>query len=1087
MGLARPLGRWLTLAGAFWALALWPSSAGAQATEPSPAVAPGANEAPSDSMPNLGPPPSLEGLAGLVLTRVEVVTLGGRWALPVTLRRVRPGDTLSPEVARRALQELVDSGRYSEVRAEADADGQGARLRLLVLPRRIVASVKITGGQLQDEDTRNAAGTDTSDEITAPGLLECAARVRAFYVKSGFPQANVAPDAIDTDDPMRVVVVLHVVPGPARLIASRVIRVYPAPSERLKTLLTGYAAGVGDRADEDALVRADHDEQDAVRKGGFHLADVRHHLEQSGAGEVLVVDVQAGPFFHVRFEGNRHFDESDLEDALDLEASDDRGPNTLASRLEKFYVERGFFDVRVTAEVRGRKSDVENDLVFRIREGESVHVALREYPCLTGNRGADEVGAEIDSFLSEALPGSSFIGTVDPEAIDAALGPRGTTGARVVPLQLNPWRTYVEEVYDRATKHLQELYRSEGYLSATVGPVVLMRRACDKRSPPGRCMPIGARVRPPVLCPVGNDLPVADDAPAQACVPDPKKGIRCEPEVALHIPVKLGPRAVLWDASFEGNRVLVEAELEKLAELDLGGPLSQVELEKARHRLLDEYQERGFAFATVELRVELSPDRTRARARFLVNERERVRVKDIIVRGAERTNEELILGRVAFARGDYYQRSRVRATEERLATLGVFSSVTVALEDPEVFAKEKVVVITVHERDPQYVATGAGVSTGDGLRVLFEYGQRNLAGQAIKFTARIQLGYLPDFLIFEPDVRQNFDKLATQDRLERRNTISLEFPEVGLGPLFPFGVDIVDVRDNSRDFGITKDAGIVTLSYRPTTRFVTQVGGSLELNNADIFADKKISDLVQENPALAARLRVPDGRTYAVAERTSVTWDRRDNPFDATQGTYASAGVEHVRAQPVDSSATTTSDFLRLTSRVAGYLRLSQKGLALALSFRWGYNLQLKPDSQTYPDRLFYFGGGDSMRGFLQDSVIPQDIATKILADEKASVVDPRQLLTADKVAIRGGNVLLNPRAELRIPLGGVFQTALFLDAGNLWLDPTKVDPWQLRYATGTGLRASTPVGPLALDIGFNLNRRAWEAPFAFHFSIGLF
>jgi outer membrane translocation and assembly module TamA len=81
----------------------------------------------------------------------------------------------------------------------------------------------------------------------------------------------------------------------------------------------------------------------------------------------------------------------------------------------------------------------------------------------------------------------------------------------------------------------------------------------------------------------------------------------------------------------------------------------------------------------------------------------------------------------------------------------------------------------------------------------------------------------------------------------------------------------------------------------------------------------------------------------------------------------------------------------------------------------------------------------------------------------------------------------VNPRAELRIPLGGVLHTAVFLDAANLWLDPRNVEPWKLRYAAGSGLRASTPVGPLALDIGLNLDRRDWEDPFAFHFSIGLF
>jgi outer membrane protein assembly factor BamA len=692
--------------------------------------------------------------------------------------------------------------------------------------------------------------------------------------------------------------------------------------------------------------------------------------------------------------------------------------------------------------------------------------------------------------LSEALPGAGLIGAVDPARVDAALGPRGTTGARVAPLELNPWRTYVGDVYERATRHLQELYRSEGYLSATVGPVVPIRRACALRSPAGQCIPVGERVRPPVTCPVGVEVPVADPAQGTQCVADPRHGIRCEPEILLQIPVKLGPRAVLWDLSFEGNEVLVESELAKIAEIDLGEYVSQIELEKARRRLLDEYAERGFAFATVEQHIELSPDRTRARVRFIINERGEVKVKDIVVRGAELTNESLILGRVALRRGDLYRRSQVRASEERISTLGVFSSVTVGLEDPEVFAKQKVVVITVRERPSQYLDVRPGFSTGDGFRITFEYGHRNLGGRAVHLTLRAQLGYLPDFLIFDSAVRANFDKLSALERLERRDSISVEFPEIGLGPLFPLGVDLVDVRDNSRDFGLTKDAVIVTQSYRPSTRFVAQIGGSLERNNANIFNGETIREYLsqQQNASASKRLLVPDGLTIAVAERTNVTWDRRDNPFNATRGTFAFASVEHVHAEPADQTAITpVSDFFRLTGRVAGYIPFSSKGLALAISMRWGQNVQLIRGSKTYPDRLFFLGGVDSLRGFLQDSVIPEDVAQQIYKDQKTALQPGADPLTPEKVSVRGGDFLLNPRAELRVPLGGVFQTALFLDTGNLWLEPSQVDPWRLRYAAGTGLRATTPVGPLALDIGFNLDRRYWEDPFAFHFSIGLF
>jgi len=100
---------------------------------------------------------------------------------------------------------------------------------------------------------------------------------------------------------------------------------------------------------------------------------------------------------------------------------------------------------------------------------------------------------------------------------------------------------------------------------------------------------------------------------------------------------------------------------------------------------------------------------------------------------------------------------------------------------------------------------------------------------------------------------------------------------------------------------------------------------------------------------------------------------------------------------------------------------------------------------------------------------------------------------------IRGGDMFVNPRAELRIPVGGSVETALFLDAGNLWTDPARVNPFDLRYAVGTGLRVATPIGPLVFDYGLNVDRvlddlfpnrdkqRFWEDIGAFHFSIGLY
>src|SRR6185295_61091 len=173
----------------------------------------------------------------------------------------------------------------------------------------------------------------------------------------------------------------------------------------------------------------------------------------------------------------------------------------------------------------------------------------------------------------------------------------------------------------------------------------------------------------------------------------------------------------------------------------------------------------------------------------------------------------------------------------------------------------------------------------------------------------------------------------------------------------------------------------------------------------------------------------------------SINWDRRDNPLGATKGTLVVAGVEHVHAYrpgTVDPGcyvdhpdglipANCPSDFFRFTGTLSAYLRLTPDGVAIAASIRGGRILPVIQNSQTYPDRLFFLGGVDSMRGFLQDALVPQDIADKLLSDANQALAngDPKKL-TIDPVAIRGGDVFINPRAELRIPLSGAFESGLF-------------------------------------------------------------
>jgi len=1116
--ISRGLFRWVLAAS----LSLWASLALAQ-SRPVPATPTDeAEENPAD-IPELAPAPSLDKLAGRVIASVEVRMVGTRWTQPVELKTVRAGERLTGALARRAARELTDTGRYARVSVAAEASGDRVLLRVFALPRRLIASVNVEGGKLDEDALMRDARIGVGAEITALTLPQMSARARNFYAQHGFGRAVVDIDVRETDDPTKVALVLRIEPGQQDKVTRRMfVRdgvAYPpdlALDAELSEVEKSYAVDEGDAVDEENLLAADRGLDERLRAAQYHRARAKHQLVRRGSSTFLYVRVDPGPKFVTRYDGLYHFDADDVDRFLDLDKELDKSLRRLEQKISEFYVRRGFLDVEVIPEERGGAADRVHVLFFQVREHEQVRVSSREFPCLSaGPLSAADARRDINSFLDEELPGSGLFTAVDPAAVEALLGPNPSVVARATPVKLEPRMTYVGEIYERALKHLQDYYRSQGYLSATVGPLELVRRGCDRRSPPGQCIPIDPPVTPRAAClfdPEG--LPIEDSPPDRRllCVPDPQKGVSCEPRIRLRIPVKLGPRTMLYDLAFEGNRILVEQDLAGKAELFLGSPVSQTEVEGARRRVLDAFREEGFAFADVRAVLDFSADRTRARARFVISEGERVYVDGIVVRGAKRTNPSLILRRVSFERCprdrgvdqcEPYRASDVRKSEERIATLGTFSSVSISLEDPQVPARRKVVIVEVQERVSQYLDLRPGFSTGEGFRATLEYGHRNLAGQAIQLTLRTQLGYLPDAFILDPQVRATYQRsdITGAKRLVRRNTISITLPDVGLGPLIRLGVDGIDVYDIARDFSLGKEAAVATFTYRPARAFYAQLGGSLERNNVKIFngdtVEAYLTNLANNGAQAAAidlgrLLRVPDGLTYAVAQRTSLTWDRRDNPLGATRGTLLVGAVEHVHAYRAGATdpgcgldhpdglipANCPSDFFRFTGTASGYIRITPDGVAIAVSVRGGRILQLIRNSKTYPDRLFFLGGVDSMRGFLQDSLVPEDVAAKILGPERLAI---------GNVAIRGGDVFINPRVELRVPLSGIWETGLFLDTGNVWVEPKDFDPLVLRYAAGAGIRISTPIGPIAFDYGINLIKRPWEDRGNFHFSIGLF
>jgi outer membrane protein assembly factor BamA len=1089
------------------------------------------------------PPVDLGGLAGRPVTRVEMVVDGPVWndepvATPPSLLGGAP---LTPSAARRALGDVLASGRFARASIAAEPDGPGALVIVHVVPRRLVARVRVDfhGAAIDREDALREIDLTEGSEVAADEIPAVEQRIGHYFALHGYPAAAASLTTRATDDPGRVLVMVDVAPGPPRSIDERRFYVFGARGPRVTGAEAAYGVGAHDRADEPLLDRADAALEQALRSRGYTRADVSHDLaiieEASQPRRIeLRVRIDTGALFVPRFEGNEHYDADVLTSVLGLDSETDRSTSHLTDKIRSFYEKRGFLDAEVHVEIRTSEAaqpdaDTVQLAMFHVSEGRRVRVSSRTYPCLKldaihglsggGPRSPADIGNEIDSFLDEDLPGADFFMNPDPRGLGAVIGGGSgqvATGARPVPIDLRPSETYVAETYDRAAEHVQELYRNEGFLHAAVGPVQVVRARCDPRSPAGQCVAIAPPPLPTDVCTydrAGLPAPYDPLPSAYTCRPDPAHGVACAPDLRLFIPVRLGPRTRIWDVGFTGVRRVSERAVADAAELSLGDAASTTKVEDARRRIVDWYKELGYYYVDVKSALEPSADNTRARIRFDVTEGEQVIVRSILVNGLSRTNEGVVRRRVAFEVGRPFRPSDVRKTQQRIDTLGVFSSTALSISDPYVPEARKDVIIDVVEREPQFIEPRVGFSTGEGVRAGFEYGHRNLLGDAWAVTLHLEASYLPDFLIFDKGVAQNYERLSTADRIATRDTLTFSWPEVGLGPNVRAQLDGIYVNDLERDFTLQKGAVVGTLYWRPVREFQIGIGPEYEHNNVFLFNGGNIATYLalpqnQSNPDLRALLRVPDGASNVVGGQLTVTWDRRDNAVNPHRGTYFAAGVEQVNSYPVATPNLSEFDippqyfahFFRLTQTIRGYIPIAP-GVTFASELRLGEVISTScsvlgagsspaPPYCTYEDRLFFMGGFDSMRGWLQDSFIPQDYVDQIAA---GAIQCTNNQTNCPGVIVRGGNLMINPRFELRFPIYAPLEGAVFTDIGYLWADPTHILKESFvhniapRADVGAGIRVDTPVGPIVFDYGINVTKRSYEDLGAFHFAIGLF
>ncbi len=532
-----------------------------------------------------------------------------------------------------------------------------------------------------------------------------------------------------------------------------------------------------------------------------------------------------------------------------------------------------------------------------------------------------------------------------------------------------------------------------------------------------------------------------------------------------------GPRARLARVDVLGlppEAGITAAELRAKLPLGDGAEFNYEVYDLARPDLVKALQEQGFASARVTGLVLADREKSEAVLRLTVDLGPLSTFGKVTVEGVDGELAESVRNRLRFKEGGRYSQQKVEDTRSDLYDYGRFSSVRIELDterrDPVV-----PVNISLGLAPPNDLRLGGGVGANSLSYEVRAQGIYARAGWPTTLTStRFELRPAIIFLREgDSDPQRRIDTVLGLDRVD------LFFPRVrGLAEA-GFTYQTVEAFTS---YGPRLRLGLRAPLYRRIVQ--AAVGWQLQnlwFRDLDPALTMTVSAPTLEDPdnteeipnSNAKNLSLDDADRIGFYEQ-SIFVELRDNPLIPRRGAYA-----ELRFEEGTKAAGGAFSYLRIIPDLRGYI--SAGPVTFAARSRLGLTFGDLPISQR-----FFGGGGNSQRGFAERQLSPP--ATDLNADGEQEQV------------VIGGVASLEVSAEVRFPLfeirtlpiGGV----VFLDGADVTSSTDELDPSNLHYATGGGLRAITPIGSVRFDVGVRLNRRGSDEPsgdsrFAYHLSIG--
>jgi outer membrane protein insertion porin family len=518
----------------------------------------------------------------------------------------------------------------------------------------------------------------------------------------------------------------------------------------------------------------------------------------------------------------------------------------------------------------------------------------------------------------------------------------------------------------------------------------------------------------------------------KAQVGEPK--IAYEKDVGLIITMVIveGPQYGVNEVKIEGDLIRPTDELLKSVKIKEEEFFSREVVRKDTMALSTVYADDGYAYAAISPLVNANDEEHVVDITYRISKGKRVRFERINITGNTITRDKVIRRELRVIEGEYFSGSALGKSTKNLYRLGYF-------EDVEVQTKKgsqddlMVLDINVKEQPTGSFSFGAGYSEFENVIGSFNVSQNNLFGRGQRLSGAATVG----------SRTQNIDVNFVEPWLFDR-------PISGGITFYTWERQYDEYTRDSFGGGLRVGFPLTYLRLDEYTRgWVRYAYDDAKILDVSEFAAQSIKDMI--------------GKNVTSSISAGIERDSKDRPFLTTTGS-----VNSLSAETAGGILGGTVEFNKYLAKSLWYFPLFWETVFVAQG-RAGY-LQETGDEPIPVYQKFRIGGINTVRGFEAYSISPRD--------------------PNPPFDIIGGEQMLIFNAEYRFPVikeQGVVGV-VFFDAGNVFTDdPTALTVSGLRMGAGGGIRWYSPVGPLRVEYGFNLDPKPElnESDSEWYFSVG--